>query len=103
VDIHEESAFDVFGSKAPETVRGLAILQLKWPLNLLDFIEHDAARLVDPKQPDNSGQYRQDTKYLEVSAWQEEDVIVGDPVRGIVVKFVQPGVLVLEDLRHWFI
>jgi hypothetical protein len=66
VDVHEESAFDVLSCEAAKAEMMLAMSCHMQGLDILDFIEDNAAWLRYPEQPDNCSYKNQDTKELPV-------------------------------------
>lgn len=56
--------------------------------HLLDFVEDDAGRLLDPKEPHTARDDGQDGQQRPVRAWEVEDIIVLHPLGGVASNFL---------------
>lgn len=58
--------------------------------NILDFVENHAVRVVDSEEPDNGAQDGHAEHNLVVGDRKQEDIVVLDTLRGVVVIYLFP-------------
>lgn len=91
MNVHEEAALDVLGSEPTEAAMALSVHVHESRIDrnhLLDLVEDNAARLLDPEEPNSSGKDSQCSQQGPVRAWEIEDVMVLHTLGGVALDFL---------------